>query len=353
MNKVVMCTGYIGSGSSAVTNLLSEVKNYNNANGEYEFVLMHAPDGIFDLEDKLLTGNNALRSDEAIHRFLQYMNDLYSKKHYWVAGYNKIISPQFMEYVNDFVREIGTLELNDKWNYWYYTENPNRIMLLKKMWNKIIKTVSFNKIKKTTPSLYKEVYLAYPTEKEFYTAAKRFLEKIFIDMGLAESNLVLDQFVLPHNLFRVHNYFDGKEYVIVVKRDPRDVFLTNKYYWIPQNTPTNFPIDVEQFCIMYRKMKQLEKQYEYRNIIEIEFEDLIYKYDVTVKRIFEFLDINPADHVRKRTSFVPEISINNTQIFKTSEAYLKEAEYIYQHLQEFCYDFPDNIELNRVHSEIF
>ena len=87
-NKIVIPTGYMGSGSSAVTDLLSEVDGYSCANGNFEYVFMHCPNGVFDLEDKLLKGNNALRSDEALHTFYSCMNTLYTNIYYWVADFN-------------------------------------------------------------------------------------------------------------------------------------------------------------------------------------------------------------------------------------------------------------------------
>lgn len=59
----------MGSGSSAVTDLLSEYSNVNCKNGDFEYVFLHCPDGVFDLEDKLLKGNNIIRSDDAIRKF--------------------------------------------------------------------------------------------------------------------------------------------------------------------------------------------------------------------------------------------------------------------------------------------
>lgn len=60
-NKIIIPAGYMGSGSSAVTDLLSEIENFDVNNGDFEYVLMHCPDGIFDLEDKLLVSNTAMR----------------------------------------------------------------------------------------------------------------------------------------------------------------------------------------------------------------------------------------------------------------------------------------------------
>ena len=53
-NKLLITTGYMGSGSSAYTDLLSEYKDLQCNNGSFEYVFLHCPNGVFDLEDKLL-----------------------------------------------------------------------------------------------------------------------------------------------------------------------------------------------------------------------------------------------------------------------------------------------------------
>ncbi len=87
--KIIVPSGYMGSGSSAITDLFSEVKGVNAERGTFEFVFLHCPNGLFDLEDKLLIGNNALRSDEALHSFAHTMKQLYDKKYWWVGHYQQ------------------------------------------------------------------------------------------------------------------------------------------------------------------------------------------------------------------------------------------------------------------------
>lgn len=143
MNQVVIPVSYMGSGSSAITDLLSEVHGYESANGNFEYVLLHCPNGLFDLEDKLLRGNNALRSDEALHSFYECMQTLYSCKHFGVADYKHRVGLQFLDDCKDF---INTLIISKNPNgYWYFQENPNRIMLLKKAIAKLIHLISLKK----------------------------------------------------------------------------------------------------------------------------------------------------------------------------------------------------------------
>ena len=87
MNQLVVPISYMGSGSSAITDLVSEIKGYEAQNDTFEYVFLHCPNGVFDLEDKLLVGNNALRSDEALHSFCDTMKQLYDKKWWCVGNY--------------------------------------------------------------------------------------------------------------------------------------------------------------------------------------------------------------------------------------------------------------------------
>ena len=71
MKRIIVPMGYMGSGSSAITDLISEFKDCQNEYKSYEYVLLHCPNGLFDLEDKLLIGNNAIRSDNRLKVLLE------------------------------------------------------------------------------------------------------------------------------------------------------------------------------------------------------------------------------------------------------------------------------------------
>ena len=71
MERIIVPMGYMGSGSSAITDLVSEFKDCQNEFKSYEYVLLHCPNGLFDLEDKLLIGNNAIRSDNRLKVLLE------------------------------------------------------------------------------------------------------------------------------------------------------------------------------------------------------------------------------------------------------------------------------------------
>lgn len=348
MNKIIVPTGYMGSGSSAITDLISELEGYQHNNGSYEYVLMHCPDGLFDLEDKLLFGNNAYRSDEAVHRFISCMNDLYDKNYFWVGNYKHVISEKFLEYCIEFIEDLQIIRIKDV--YWYYQQNPIGC----KMWihniiRRIIGKISCDKIKINRAVKYKEMIIAIPDENKFYSAAQKFLNSIFTDLGYKNHNLVLDQLLLPQNLFRIEHYFGKNLYVLVVERDPRDVFLLNKYYWKPKGIAVPYSTDAVQFCKMYKKMRQNEKIVEDKRIFRVHFEDLIFRYEETIKQILYFLDVSPKAHVTlKKTKFNPDISINNTMLFRRNEYRTEETKIIEKELYQYLYNFPNIIPNNDI-----
>lgn len=341
MNKIIIPTGYMGSGSSAITDLISEYDGYDADNGSFEYVFLHCPNGLFDLEDKLLHGNNALRSDEALHTFRKQMNELYRQKLWWVADYEKKISKNFMTITDDFVQSL--IEFTPNY-YWYYQEKWNFTATLKMAVRKLCLVVSRGKIVLQKPLIYPQMWLSMPDEEEFYGKAKAYLDKIWKEIGLDDRNLIMDQLLLPHNLKRMEHYFGDNAECFVVERDPRDVFISNKYVWAKQDCPIPYPTDVTEFCKMYKKMRKMEGKTSNPHIHVFQFEDLIYKYDECVAKIQDILGVTDAEHARVRKMFDPNKSIHNTQLFRKPE-YADEMKIIQEELGEFLYDFPYEIDV--------
>jgi len=338
MNKLIIPTGYMGSGSSAITDLLSEIDGYDADTGTFEYVFLHCPNGVFDLEDKLLIGNNALRSDEALHSFRKTMKQLYDKKYWWVGHYNKNLSPRFMEYTEEYINSL--IQFHPQF-FWYYQENADFKMIIKLIFKRLVELVTFKKAKIKKPLLYEDLAFSYIDEDQFYQKTKTYLNKLWGELGIENRNVILDQLLLPFNLFRVHKYFDNEQAkVFVVERDPRDVFIINKYIWSKKGGFVPYPTDVNEFCECYKALRKMEKPASYSGIFRLNFEDLVYDYENTVLRILEFLDVKPSAHTKKFNNFNPKISIDNTQLFLANPEFLKEAKIIEKQLSEFLYNFP-------------
>lgn len=338
MKRIVVPTGYMGSGSSAVTALVCEFKEYSGKTGSQEFVFLHCPMGVFSLEDQLLIGNNIYISDEYINLFRNRMKELFDLKFWWPGNYKNFIGPEFMNYVDQFIEGLIDYKMDQ---FWYMNEKPNSFLMTTKKGVQAIGIRFFGKKSFFTPILSQNgVKFSYPSPEKFYKLASEFINNI-LNSITNEDYIILDQLLLPHNLYRMKHYFEpGEVKVIVVERDPRDVFLQNKYFYTQAHEQIPYPKDVNQFCDFYQKIRTIEKKVDNADILRIHFEELIYEYDNILNKIYDFLDLKPEDHIKKGEIFNPKISINNTQIFHVKEEYFEESKYIEEHLKEFLYPFP-------------
>lgn len=338
MHKIIVPTGYMGSGSSAITDLLSEIDGYDADQGTFEYVFLHCPNGVFDLEDKLLIGNNALRSDEALRTFRATMKQLFDKKYWWVGHYNVNLCPEFMEYTEEYIQSL--VQYHPSF-YWYWQENADWKMILKLIRKRLVELVTLGKVKLPKPLVYENMAISYVSAEEFYEKTGAYLQKLWGSMGLDRRNLILDQLLLPFNLHRAEHYFaPGQMEAFVVQRDPRDMFIINKYIWAKKGGTVPYPTDVHEFCKCYRSLRKMEKESTYAGVHRISFEDLVYDYDNALQKIYAALGVNAADHQKKKTHFDPACSIENTQLFRAKPEFAQEGEIIARELSEYLYPFP-------------
>lgn len=336
MNKIIVPCGYMGSGSSAVTDFISEFEDYHAPNGTFEYVFLHCPDGVFDLEDKLLTGNNAIRSDEALHSFEKRMKELYSRKMWWVGNYKKNIGTDFWKITQNYMDAL--IQFRQE-NYWYMQERLNAWRFLQTLVRMVIRKLTGNKILLRRALEYETMYLSIPTPEEFYAASRTYLDEIFNCLGIGEHHLILDQLLLPHNLHRARHYLGDNAECFVVQRDPRDLFVINKYVWKKAANPVPYPLDVDCFCDYYMRIRNLERNAENPHIHRLQFEELIYHYDESRNNIMKILGLTEQQHTERLQRFNPEKSIHNTQLFR-NPSYAAEVEIIEDKLGAYLFDFP-------------
>ena len=336
MNRIAITTGYMGSGSSAVTDLIGEFNGFTENNGDFEYIFMHCPNGIFDLEDKLLRNNNAVRSDEALRSFRNAMYELYSLRTWWPANYKEKVSPYFIKHVDDFIENLTDFESD---SCWYHQEKLPFAKKALAITGSIARRLSNGAISPKKVLRYSPMKLSLPSEQKFYSSAKQFLNEFFTDLGINDHNLLLDQLILPFNLNRIENYFDERAMIFVVDRDPRDVFLLNKYIWLPAGNPVPFPTDVHKFCEYYSRIRECDDDVLSPSIYRLHFEDLIYNYQEMVNDLLRCLELDISDHVLAQKKFNPDKSINNTQLFLLPH-YQEEAQIIEKLIPNFLYDFP-------------
>jgi hypothetical protein len=338
-HKIIIPTGYMGSGSSAVTDLLREYPCLNTKNADFEYIFLHAPGGLFDLEQKLLHNNNAIRSDEAIKTFRSLMRNLFVYRGWWPAGYNHAVSKDFLEIVDEYLNSINTVSFEGNW---YIYDKPSYLVyLMRSLRNRGSKLLNL-KIQPKKKNVQK-LEISILSEKEFYEKSKQFITNVINEINTNNQDIVLDQLLLPHNLSSFEKYEIENVFPILVQRDPRDVYISNKYYWAPMGSEVPYPLDVHEFCKYYRAVRESEIETK-GHCLRINFEDLIIHYDDVVSKIESYLNLDSNDHTLPKAYLNPNQSINNLRIFSRSTDYEREIEVINKELAEYLYPFPEKLE---------
>lgn len=341
MKKIITCTGYHGTGSSLITDYLKEFEKVDSL-GDFEFRFIQDPNGIADLEDRLLRNNSRLNSDRAIYEYLKLikiLNSNYTNKFWKKSFYKKIFNNKFLKYSEEYINNLVDMEWN---GYWYDMELRN-FTLKNRVKNFLIRLVSY-KYKEINKKRRQKMYYSYPIEN-FYEETKKYLEKLFLEVSTSDI-LALDQLVPCCNTERYLNYFEDIK-VIIVDRDPRDLYILNKEIWKEDIVPCKNVEDFIKHFKLLRKHQKYEKE-NTKKILRIKFEDTIYDYENIMNKIKKFLEIDSLEHNYPQKYFDPQKSAYNTQLFLKYCSYKEDIYKIEKELEEYCYKFPYKIkELNQ------
>ena len=348
----IAVTGYYGSGSSAVLDLLSEYRCNGTGlledKGGYEHNTLYFPGGLFDLEDKLLKNNDIHRSDEALATFKREMMKLNNYNFGWYGSFHELFGNKFELNLNHFLEELHPFHTNVR----YYGQcekvifNPLKIpvqLAAKILVGRTIYKWGRQFVYNTKPGMT----VAFPSDEEFYSAAKRFV-KAYLEMYRepGKENVIFDRLLLCHNLHRIPNYFDEDFRIIRLQRDIRDVFILNKYLWKEINAGSMYPFDFGTFADYWRRVNACEQPSDDYRILTINFEDLVYNYEETVKKIEKHCGLNAEDHTAIKKYFDPAKSMKNTQVYKLKSEWKHEIDRLENEFSDYIYSFPYEIETN-------
>lgn len=338
MKKIITCAGYHGTGSSLITDLLKEFQGIKSF-GEYEFRFLQDPNGVGDLEERILNNNSRLNSDRAIYDFKRFIKKLLKRnylKFYRRNIYDKVFNKKFENISNEYISSLIDLHWKGNWHDFDFRDRnffSKVSYFIKRNLHKIF--VKF--FKKYYLQNFFDMYYSYPTEKKFSNMTKQYLENLWEATETTEKTLVFDQLVPVCNISKYVKYFNNIK-VIVVDRDPRDIYVLSKYFWEDEVLPTeDIDVFIKHFKLL-RKSQQFEKE-DRNTVLRIKFEDAIYKYEETLFEIKKFLNLK-EEHIKKFKYFDPKKSINNTQIFKNNFVNQKDIKKIEKELSEYCYNFP-------------
>lgn len=318
--RIVTTTGYYGTGSSAITDLLQEYSSVASLGSSFECRIAHDMYGISDLEYYLVENYHRHNSSTAINNFKRLMGIYGLDKKIRLENYPKVFGDVFQKAVTEYIECLAPMTYRGGSHADLYSMSNLQIQYIK-FANRIFTIL--NKYHFTTdddtyknhkrPPLDKAIEnvtsnISYPREY-FYEATKKFTRELFSAVASDDYEYIMvDQLVPPTNTQRYIRYFDEIK-VISVDRDPRDIYYLEKYYWRGCVVPTN----VDEFIAWY-KSTRAHKKYEIDNpdnILRINFENLVLDYDDYVEKIEKFLGLSSEQHLRARACFDPNVSIKN------------------------------------------
>ncbi len=333
--KVISCASYYGSGSSAITDYVSEFDGvYSMTNEEFRFI--QDPDGIDDLEFHLVENHNRHNSGHALKRYKRlvdfYNGNLFGSK-YAGAFHNrwKEISYQYIDALTDFTfKGWWMYDLYDRGSFFYFRKRIGNKLLHKTFWR--------NQPERTLDTMKNEVtYCSAPSQEKFIECTKHYINDLLTEASGGADVVMVDQIVPPSNLSRYTRYFDDIK-VVVVDRDPRDLYLLEKMEWKDGVIPHD---DVETFVKWYRytRSHQEREDFDPKTALFVRFEDLVYRYDEETARLRTFLGLDEVDHERPLTGFDPERSKKNTRKWLVYPEAAEDVAFIERELPAFIYDY--------------
>lgn len=340
---IVIPTGFYNTGSSVVTNILQEMDGVSTIEGVNEWRILYDPDCIRDLEYHLLENPHRQNTAYALRRFKDYI-DFNSKRllnhHYEqiCAGSFKTISYEYINSISEFVYHGAShLDIKEKGQVFWFVE---------RCYSKLIRLLFSTK----RPSWVRGSLISNKTtqfagtfnKERFYNATKVYIGKILEYVNTADSKCVVaDQFLPPSAINAYLNYFpsDYDVKVVVVDRDPRDLYFTCKFFLHTKAIPTK---SIREFCDWYKWTRgQSEVSDDNDSIMRIRFEDAIYEYETTRRRLLEFCGNEKTECISQYKYFDPSKSINNTQVWKRYPGNDDSLQYIQKELDKYCYRFEE------------
>lgn len=300
--KYLLILGYGWSGSSAVFDLLNEYENVDSI--PIEFRIIKDPYGLMDLRYNLISRWDPLNVDKCIKNFIwhaKYLNQKVDKFHFGL-GYSSVLGPSFKEATDVFLKSIIKLNYS---GYWFFFDYESGFKLIKK---KVLRRLHFKKAEET-------MYYSDVNSQQFDECCKEYIDNIFKDY-CKKDFLILDQ-AIPAQYPNEAKHFFKDFKVIIVDRDPRDVFcdLINDGGLIGQELrKTN---NVDFFVDWFLKYRKKYQETDDTNIKRISFEELVENYDKTVEDIENFIGLNSTMHLNKKKYFDPDKSIHNIGLWKS------------------------------------
>ncbi len=342
--KFVDISGFGHSGKGVITDLLKEFEGYQVPHYNFEFNLIRIQGGLINLMQDLVENWSPIRSNAAIYRFRNVIERIgttasIKKPSSWFISngmnYEGYFQNHFFEESNKFIEQLIHFGYEGEWPYPMIDE-PG----YKQFWQRLLLKSKFK------TSFKRDILVSVPWN--FVELCNTYLNNLFryvLEPG--KSVMIL------HNALEPFNPSDGIKLlgdakVIVVQRDPRDIFastLSVESSYVPEyETSRHWQIKrdfllssrIEDFIFRQKTLYNQITNKEDKNVLRVSYEDMILNYEESLTRVYSFLGEDSNIHVHKGKHFKPEMSKNNIGLWKKINQ-SDEIRKIENELNQFCY----------------
>ena len=335
----VNVSGFFYSGSSAMVDLLKEFRGCYEPNAEMRFI--RDPYGIIPMEQTLIHQWDWINSSAAISDFEDFMKLCARPKGLLLPmgyGLTKTISPNFIKITRDYINDLT--DYTYKMDFYHYKSKKSFIRYQLDRYRWAIEHITKGKLKTANRNIA-TCYFSRPTQQQFNKATQKFFYRLFEGHAFADgmTYIILDQAIPVNNTQVIHRYFK-KAKMIIIDRDPRDIFCDEIKSGERFDQDGKTMEAARRYVVRSKAMREgiiLDE-----DILQVRFEDLIIHYDESRLKVLSFLGLDESDHIMKKAFLKPEVSIKNIGIWRKYYDNCHEAiDYIEKELHDHCYDSSD------------
>lgn len=337
--RFICVSGFFASGSSAVVDLLKEMKGFYECGAEMRII--RDPYGIRQLENALVNEWELINSSAAITDFL-WLCKICARRRLTPfspvgLGYTDTISNDFMNIITDYVDDLA--EYKYKIEYYYHKFKKPYIKYIIDRFRFGIEHYSKGRFKTANRNI-PDCFFSCPSQEEFNSATKKMFRRLFEKQSKeGYTDIILDQAVSPNNTSVIHRYFDDAK-MIIVDRDPRDMFIDDVTFGVVFDSDYSSADAGVRYSERQRKLRE-SIDYNDKDVLYIRFEDLILNYESSVKSILDFLGLDEVEHINKKKFLNPDISKKNIGIWKGYNGCKEALDTIASLLPDLCIDYKD------------
>ncbi len=324
--------GFASSGGTAFGDFLKEFESVKVL--PVEFRLLVERFGILDLEYSLQNNLNPESIDFAVKDFLWLTGNFARKSsrygkngldyNYYTNGDFSVITENYINLISDYRYKA------------YSYLNDFRLPWLQQIEIKIIKKF----YRKTQPESF---YCTY-NDHQFTHQTKLYLNKVIEAISKSicteKQTIIALQNAIPlastNGFARARQLLDGPK-IIVVDRDPRDIYL-NLYEGRYLDNKGGMHRARSFINFFNQQRNNVYKSNLRKEILLIRLEDLCYNYAETKNRALEYLNIESSTHLNRFSFFNPDASRKNLRSWEKIVVNKNELDLIEKELKEFLWD---------------